>query len=147
MSIARNRRAYHEYEIIKEYEAGIVLTGSEVKSVRQGHVQLGQSYGRIESGEVFLVNAHISPYDKSQEREYDPMRERKLLLKKREIRQLARHIELKGLTLVPTRIYFARGWAKVSLALGRGKKKSDKRRALREKDARREIERERKREV
>lgn len=142
--IAKNRRAWFDYEILEEVEAGIVLTGAEVKSLREGRAQLSGSYAKIEGGEVFLYNAHISPYDKSRSENYEPLRKRKLLLKKSEIRGLVKMTEVKGLTLVATKMYFQRGWAKVSVGVARGKKKADKRSSLKEKAARREMDREKK---
>ncbi len=144
MPVVKNRRAYRDYEVIDEIEAGIQLTGSEVKSVRAARVDINQSYARLKEGEVFLINAHISPYQKARAEECEPRRERKLLLKKKEISYIAKSTERKGVTLVPTRIYFKRGWAKVSLGLARGKKKKDKRETIKRKTIEREMERERK---
>ncbi|NLB34545.1 MAG: SsrA-binding protein SmpB [Elusimicrobia bacterium] len=143
--IAKNRRAWFDYEILEEFEAGIVLYGSEVKSIRDGRVQLSGSYAKIQDGELYLINAHISPYEKSRSESYNPLRDRKLLVKKIELNKLMKKTEIRGLTLVPTRMYFKGGWAKVAVGLARGKKKADKRSSLKEQDARREMDRERKR--
>ena len=146
MIIAQNRKAYHEYEIIEEFEAGMELTGPEVKSLRQSRVDIKHSFIKLECGQAFLYNAHINPYDHTHHVEYDPVRTRKLLLKKRQLRYLEKKVEEKGLTIVPTKIYFKRGWAKLQIALARGKTKGDKREALKKKIVEREIEREQKRE-
>jgi SsrA-binding protein len=139
--IAVNRKARHDYLIEETFEAGIVLTGSEVKSLRAGKANLKDSHGRIERGEVWLWNVHISPYGPASQFGHDPTRARKLLLHQREIERLTGKIKERGLTLVPLRLYFKNGRAKVELALARGKKLHDKRDALREKETRREIDR------
>jgi SsrA-binding protein len=136
-----NRRARHDYHIEETIEAGLVLTGSEVKSLRAGKGQLKDSYARVKDGEVWLLHAHISEYAPAARFGHDPVRPRKLLLHKREIARLAGKVREKGLTLVPLRIYFKNGRAKVELGLARGKKLYDKRAAMRERDAQREIER------
>jgi SsrA-binding protein len=143
--IAVNRKARRDYEIIESFEAGMVLKGTEVKSLREGRLSFKDSYARIENGEVFLVNAHISPYSHGNIQNHDPLRERKLLLHKSEIRRLVGKTEQKGLTLVPLKAYFAQGHAKVELALARGKRQSDKRETIKRRDAEREMERELKR--
>ncbi|MCK6557292.1 SsrA-binding protein SmpB [Candidatus Binatia bacterium] len=139
--VAVNRRARHDYFIEETIEAGLVLTGSEVKSLRDGKAQLKDSYGRISRGEVFLFNAHINEYTPASRFGHDPRRTRKLLLHRREIERLGGKIKEKGLTLVPLRIYFKHGRAKVELGLGRGKKLYDKREAIKERETRREVER------
>jgi SsrA-binding protein len=139
----RNRRAFYEYHVLEKVEAGLALIGSEVKSLRDGKVNLAESYARLEDGEVFLVNCHISEYKNAGNFGHEPLRKRKLLLKRQEIRKLARRVEAKGLTLVPLRLYFSpRGYAKVELGICRGKQLHDKRRAAREKEGEREIRRE-----
>ncbi|HIE52486.1 MAG TPA: SsrA-binding protein SmpB [Armatimonadetes bacterium] len=139
--IMTNRRARHDYHILETYEAGLVLRGPEVKSLRQGKVNLQDSYARIENGEAWLYNMHISPYEHGNRFNPDPRRPRKLLLHKHEIRRLLGKIQERGLTLVPLQLYFVRGLAKVELGLARGKAAHDKRRAIRERDLRRDVER------
>lgn len=139
--VARNRKALHEYEILDTWEAGLVLTGPEVKSIRAGRVSLAEAFARVENGEVWLYGMHVSPYDPAARWNTDPLRTRKLLLKGREIRRLIGATKEKGLTLVPLELYFRRGYAKVTLALARGKKLYDKREALKERAASREMER------
>jgi len=142
MTVAQNRRARHEYRILEEIEAGIQLTGPEVKSLRDHRADINHSFAKIENGEVFLLNSHISPYKQAADDKYDPKRKRKLLLKKRQIKKLEKETELKGTTLVPTKIYFKGGWAKVSIALAKGRSKADKRETLKKKITGREIDRE-----
>jgi len=125
--IARNKRARHDYQIIDTWEAGIVLTGTEVKSLREGKANLTDSYGILNDGEVFLLNLHISPYEQGNRFNHEPTRTRKLLMHRKEIRKLIGAVERQGLTLIPLEMYFKRGVAKVTLALGRGKKLHDKR--------------------
>jgi SsrA-binding protein len=139
-TVAVNRKARHDYEIIENYEAGIALTGSEIKSVRAGRVNLRGSFARVMGEEVYLYEAHISPYDQAYQ-QHDPTRPRKLLLHKREIKRLMGLIQQKGLTLVPLRIYIKGRRAKVELGVARGKKLYDKREDLAKRDAQREIER------
>ena len=139
--ISRNRKAYHDYHIDETYEAGIVLTGTEVKSVRGAKVNLKDSYARVEGGELFLYNMHISPYDQGNRFNHDPLRTRKLLMHKAEIGRLAGKVKEKGYTLVPVKIYLKQGLVKVELALARGKRLYDKRQAIAERDQRREVER------
>ena len=139
--IARNRQAAHRYNLLEKWECGIQLTGTEVKSVRAGRVQLKDGYAAVDGGEVWLYNVHIAPYDPARDN-HDPERPRKLLLHRREIERLVGKTAERGLTLVPTRMYFKGKHAKVELALARGKDLYDKRRALKEKDMRREIQRE-----
>jgi SsrA-binding protein len=140
-TVARNKKALHEYHIDEQYEAGIVLTGPEVKSVRGGKASLAESFARVDNGEVWLYDMHISPYDPASRWNTDPTRPRKLLLKSKEIRRLIGATKEKGLTLVPLDLYISRGYVKVSLALARGKKLYDKREDIKRKDAKREIER------
>ena len=125
--IARNKRARHDYQIIDTWEAGIVLTGTEVKSLREGKANLTDSYGILNDGEVFLLNLHISPYEQGNRFNHEPTRTRKLLMDRKEIRKLIGAVERQGLTLVPLEMYFKRGVAKVTVALGKGKKLHDKR--------------------
>ena len=138
-TIAKNRRARHDYIILNTYEAGIVLTGSEVKSLRDGKANISDAYGMVREGEIFLINLHISLYDRASYNNHEPTRTRKLLLHKREIGRLIGAIEREGLTLIPLELYFKRGIAKVALALGKGKKAHDKREDAKAKDADREI--------
>lgn len=141
-TIAENRKARHDYFIEETYEAGIVLTGTEIKSVRRGHVQLRGSYARIQDDEVWLYDAHISPYEESGAYfNHEPMRTRKLLLHRREIRKLRTKLATKGLTLVPLRIYLRGRRAKIELGLAQGKKLYDKRATIADRDAKRQIER------
>ncbi|MDY6785072.1 MAG: SsrA-binding protein SmpB [Cyanobacteriota bacterium] len=140
--ISDNRQARYLYEILETYEAGISLSGSEVKSIRAGRVNLRDAYGLIRNGEAWLLNAHISPYQaSSQYFNHEPRRTRKLLLKRKEISKLVGKLEQQGLTLVPLKMYFKRGWVKLSLGLGRGKKLHDKREAVRERQDKREMQR------
>ena len=138
--ICQNRKAAHDYFIDETMEAGIALLGPEVKSLREGRGSLVDSYARVKRGEVFLYNMHITPYPYAHHVNLDPVRTRKLLLNKKEIRRLLGKTEEKGYTLIPTKVYFARGRVKVEIALAKGKRKYDKRRALKEKDLKREIE-------
>jgi SsrA-binding protein len=138
--ITENRRARHDYHIVDTYEAGIVLEGMEVKSLREGKVSLQDSYARVENGEAFLYDAHISPYSHSSVQRYNPKRRRKLLLKKREIRRLFGKTMQSGFTLVPLSMYFnERGLAKVSFALARGKHLYDKRETLKKETLKRDL--------
>lgn len=139
--IAENRKARHDYHIEEVIEAGLVLQGTEVKSIRGRRVNLKDSFARVENNEVFLYNMHISPYEQGNRFNHDPLRTRKLLLHRREIRRLIGLSREKGMTLVPLRLYFKRGRVKVELAIARGKKLYDKRRDLAERSANREIER------
>lgn len=141
-NVAVNRKAYHDYSILDTYEAGLVLKGTEVKSLREGKVNLRESFAQFENNELYLINMHISPYAFGNIFNVDPKRKRKLLLHRWEIDRLKGQVQEKGLTLVPLRIYFKRGYAKIELALAKGKKLYDKRRALAEKDAQREVEKE-----
>ncbi len=138
-TIAQNRRARHDYEILERYEAGIVLTGSEIKSVREHKVQLQGSYARLKGGELWLEDAHIAPYANAGYAPHDPMRNRKLLLHKKEIAKIAEALNERGLTLIPLAMYFKRGKAKVELGIARGLKRYDKRERLKERDQQRDI--------
>ncbi len=140
--IAQNRKARHDYDILETYEAGIVLQGSEIKSVRDGRVNLKDSYAKVRDGELWLYDMHISPYDKASYFNHDPLRPRKLLLHRKEINRLMGKVQERGLTLIPLKIYINdRGWAKVELALARGRKLHDKRKKIIEREIRRELER------
>jgi SsrA-binding protein len=139
--VIRNRKALHDYHIIDRWEAGIALLGSEVKSLREGKAQLRDAYGRLKDGEIYLVGAHISPYDPAARDNHDTRRDRKLLLHRHQIRRLIGKVMEKGLTLVPLSIYFKNGKAKVELALAEGKRQYDKRASIKEKDVRRARER------
>jgi SsrA-binding protein len=139
--VATNRQAGFRYHLLERLEAGIVLQGSEVKSLREGAVQLKDSYAEVRGGEVWLRNMHIAPYKPAAGENHDPDRPRKLLLHRREIERLVGKTAERGLTLVPTRVYFSGPRAKVELALARGKEMHDKRRAIKERETRREIER------
>ncbi len=139
LMVARNPRARHEYHILDTWEAGVVLSGTEVKSLRQGKVSIKEAYGRIRRGEVYLEGMNVTPYEQGNRYNHDPVRPRKLLLHRREIGKLAAQVEQQGLTLVPLDLYFRRGRAKVTLALGRGKKHYDKRQDLKKRDADREV--------
>jgi SsrA-binding protein len=137
--VAVNRRAYHDYFIDEKYEAGMLLTGTEVKSVRNGRANLRDGYVRIDNGEAWLENVHISPYAQGNLNNHEPMRPRKLLLHRKEISSLIGKVKQRGYTLVPLRIYFTRNHAKVEVGLARGKRQFDKREAIAEREAKREI--------
>jgi SsrA-binding protein len=139
--VATNRRARHKFELLDRVECGIELTGTEVKSLREGRAQLGDAYAVIDKGEVWLRNAHIPPYPPAASQNHDPERPRRLLLHRYEIERLAGRAERRGLTLIPTRIYFKGPYAKVELALARGREQRDRRREIRDRDVRREVER------
>jgi len=138
-SIARNKRARHDYEILETWEAGLVLTGTEVKSLRDGKANLADAYAVVNAGEVYLLNLHISPYEQGNQFNHDPTRTRKLLLHRKEIRRMIGAVERQGLTLIALELYFRRGRAKVAIALGKGKKQHDKREDLKKRDAEREL--------
>ena len=139
--VATNRRARHKFELLDRVECGIELTGTEVKSLREGRAQLGDAYAMIDKGEVWLRNSHIPPYPPAANQNHDPERPRRLLLHRYEIERLAGRAERRGLTLIPTRIYFKGPYAKVELALARGREQRDRRREIRDRDIRREVER------
>ncbi len=138
-NIINNRKARHDYHILETYEAGIELLGKEVKSIRLNNVSLADAYAQIIEHEVWLLGMHISPYEQAGQFNVDPMRKRKLLLKKREILKLEQAVQQKGLTLVPTKLYFKNNLVKVELAVGRGKKNFDKREDLKRKEIERQI--------
>ena len=138
-SIARNKRAKFDYHILETFEAGLVLKGTEVKSLRDGRANISDAYGIIKDGEAYLLNLHISPYESRGYANHEPDRTRKLLLHRKEIRRLIGAVERQGLTLIPLELYFKKGMAKVALALGKGKQLHDKRDTQREREVSREI--------
>lgn len=140
-NIAVNRRARHDYEIGERFEAGLVLVGSEVKSLRDGKANLRDSFARFQNRELWLHNAHISPYDPASQFGHDPLRARKLLLNRQELDKLDGKIKERGLTLIPLRMYFKKGRAKVEIGLAKGKKRHDKRASMRERESAREMDR------
>ena len=140
-TVAVNRRARHEYAVEETLEAGIALTGTEIKSIRAGRVNLAEAYARIEKGEAWLIGAHIAPYEQGNRNNHEPTRTRKLLLHRDQIAELAGRTQAKGFTLVPLKLYIRNGMAKLEIGIGRGKKAYDKRRTIAERDARRELER------
>lgn len=139
--VVQNRKARHEYHVLEKWEAGMVLRGTEVKSLRQGRANLQDAFAIFDRGELWLQNLHISPYEHGNRFNHEPLRPRKLLLHRQELRKMIGQVEQKGLTLVPLDIYFRGGVAKVTLALGRGKKLHDKREDLRRRDDQRDMER------
>lgn len=139
--MAQNRRAVHDYEIIERVEAGLVLKGSEIKSIREGKVSLQEAFARPERGELWLVGSHIAQYKAASYQGHEPTRPRKLLLHRAQVRELSREVDQKGLTLVPLRLYLKDGVAKVELGVGRGRKQYDKRQALAKREADRDMER------
>lgn len=139
--IAENRKAFHNYYIEDRIEAGIILTGTEIKSIRNGRVNLKDSYARLDEGEIWVHQMHISPYEQGNRFNHDPLRPRKLLLHRAEINKLVGKIQQQGLTLIPIKVYLKKGMAKVELAVGQGKKNYDKRQALAEREGKRDIER------
>ena len=140
--VASNRKAYHDYHIDQKYEAGIVLAGTEIKSVRAGQINLRDSYVQIRNGEAWLMSAHIAPYDHAARENHEPRRPRKLLLHKREITRLASKAQEKGFTIIPLRIYLKGNRAKVEIALAKGKRQYDKREAIAKRDSERHMQRE-----
>lgn len=138
--VAENRKARFDYSILETYKAGLALEGSEVKSIRLGKVNLKESFGRVEKGEIWIYGMHISPYEAADKSKIDPIRPRKTLLNKKELVKLIGKVAEKGLTLVPLKIFFEGNWAKLELGLARAKKKYEKREALRRKEVKREIE-------
>jgi len=139
--IATNRKARHDFFLLESFEAGIVLQGSEIKSIRAGQISLKEAYIRVDGEQAWLVNAHIAPYDPASRENHDPLRDKKLLLHKKEIKKLWDEVRQKGTTIIPTKVYLSRGRAKVEIAVAKGKKKYDKRQALKKRDAQREIDR------
>jgi SsrA-binding protein len=137
-SIAENRKAYHDFHLLETFEAGVVLLGTEVKAIREGRVNLRDSYARVEDGEIFLFNVNISPYSHRGYAEHEPLRRRKLLLHRDEIRKLIGKTVEKGMTLVPVRLYFKNGRVKVAVSLAKGKKEYDKRETIKRREADRE---------
>lgn len=140
-TVSSNKRAFHDYHILEKFQAGIVLTGTEIKSVRAGRVQLKDSFAKVENGEVWLYKSHISQYEMGNIYNHEPERKRKLLLNKQEIRKLDDKLKGASETLIPLRIYLQNGWAKVELGFAKGKKLYDKREDKQKKDAKRDIER------
>jgi SsrA-binding protein len=137
-NIAENRKAFHDYHIVDTYEAGVVLQGTEVKAIREGNVNLRDSFGRVEGGEVWIYNVHISPYSHRGYSDHEPMRRRKLLLHRQEIKKLIGKTVERGMTLVPTRMYFKDGRVKLAISLAKGKKDHDKRETIKRREADRE---------
>ena len=140
--ISTNRKAFHEYHIMEKFEAGMELTGSEVKSLREGRANLKEGYITIRSGEVWAVGIHISPYSHTGFQGHEPVHDRRLLLNRREIGRLQRNVDQKGMTIVPLRLYFKNGWAKLEIALAKGKHSYDKKETIKAKDIKRQTERE-----
>jgi SsrA-binding protein len=140
-AVATNRKARHEYDILETIEAGMALQGSEIKSVRSGQINLKEGYVLIERNQAWLINVHIAPYDPASRMNHDPLRKKRLLLHKKEIRKLQENQQLKGLAVVPLRVYLKGGFAKIELGVGRGLKKYDKRQKIAKKDAEREMQR------
>ena len=139
--VADNRRARHEYEILETFEAGLALSGTEVKAMRQGKANLQESFARIEDNEIWLYRCHISPYDFGNRFNHDPLRKRRLLLHRRQISKLKAQTQEKGLALIPLKLYFKGNWAKIDLALARGKQLYDKRQSIAKRENQRQIER------
>jgi SsrA-binding protein len=139
--VAQNRRAAHDYFLEERFEAGLVLTGTEIKSVRAGKAQIKEAYVRVEGNTALLVNAHISVYEPAARMNHDPLRPRKLLLHKKQLRTLAEQVKQRGFTIVPIRIYLLKGRAKLEIALARGKKNYDKRQTIAERESKRDMER------
>jgi SsrA-binding protein len=137
-NIAENRKAFHDYHVLETFEAGIALLGTEVKAIREGRVNLRDSFGRVEDGEVFVLNIHISPYSHRGYADHEPLRRRKLLLHRQEIRKLIGKTTERGMTLVPLRLYFKNGRVKMALALAKGKKEYDRRETIKRRETERE---------
>ena len=137
-NIAENRKAYHDFHLLETFEAGVALLGTEVKAIREGRVNLRDSFARVDGGEVFLYNVHISPYSHRGYADHEPLRKRKLLLHKDEIRKLIGKTVEKGMTLIPVRMYFKKGRVKVAVSLAKGKKEYDKRETIKKRDTDRE---------
>ena len=140
-SVAENRKAFHDYHILETFEAGVQLVGTEVKAIREGSVNLRDSFARVDDGEIWVYNIHINPYSHRGYADHEPTRKRKLLLHRQEIRKLIGRTVERGMTLVPVRMYFKNGRVKVELALGKGRKRYDKRQLLSERDAALELRR------
>ncbi|NLB71099.1 MAG: SsrA-binding protein SmpB [Chloroflexi bacterium] len=141
--VSTNKKARFEYFILETYEAGLVLKGTEIKSVRKGQISLQEAYVRTNGSEIWLVGAHIAPYEHASSNQHDPKRDRKLLMHKKEIRKLWDEVRIKGMTIVPIRVYLKAGKAKLEIGLAKGKKQFDKREAIKEKDIEREASRNR----
>ena len=141
-AVTKNKKAFHNYEILEKFEAGMELVGSEVKSLREGKAHLRDSYALIRGSEVYLVGMHIGPYSHTGYLGHEPYRDRRLLLHKQEIRKLARQVNVKGMTIVPLRIYFKNGWAKTEIGLAKSKKIYQKKRTIAERDHARDLDRE-----
>lgn len=139
--IATNRKAYHDYHIEETHEAGLVLTGSEIKSIRAGRVNLRDGYAQIRDGELWLIDTHIAPYQQASRQNHEPRRERKLLMQRRQINRLEAKVQAKGYTIIPLRLYLKNNLAKVEIALVRGKRLYDKREAIAKREAQRQIDR------
>ncbi|MCK4726990.1 MAG: SsrA-binding protein SmpB [Anaerolineales bacterium] len=139
--VAKNRKARFEYFLLDYYEAGLVLQGSEIKSIRAGHISIAEAYVRILDDEAWLIDAHIAPYDQASHFNHDPRRARKLLLHRTELNRLIKAVQTKGLTIIPTKVYLKNGRAKVEIALAKGKKHHDKRQVIAKRDVEREIQR------
>ncbi len=142
--VAKNKKAWHDYEIVHTYEAGIALQGTEVKAVREGKVSLAEAYARFRKGELWIIGMHIAPYTKAAIENHDPVRDRKLLLHRRELKKLQRQTADKGITLIPLKVYFKRHLVKIEIGLARGKRQYDKRAAIAERDQKREMDRQKK---
>jgi len=140
-SVSRNKKAYHAFEVLEEFECGVVLLGTEVKSLREGHCSIGEAYGRIRGGELWLVGANIPEYRHGNINNHPPARERKLLVHRRELQRLGKQVRERGMTLIPLEVYFDKSRVKCKLGLCRGKRLHDKRQAQRDKDDRRSMER------
>lgn len=140
-AVVVNRKARHDYEIIDSLEAGIALNGTEVKAIREGRVSLADAYAKFRRGELWIIGMHISPYTKAVTQSHDPLRDRKLLLHRLELKKLLRQVEEKGVTLIPLKVYFNRHLVKVEIGLARGKKQYDKRQVIAERDQKRDLDR------
>lgn len=139
--VARNKKARHDYFVLETLEAGIVLMGTEIKSIRAGQISLKEAYVRVDGEEAWLVNAHVAPYDHASQDNHDPLREKKLLLHKREIENLYAEVRQKGVTIIPLQVHLSNGKAKVEIGIAKGKRKYDKREAIKKRDAQRDIDR------
>ena len=139
--VATNRKARHDYFLLDTFEAGMVLQGSEIKSIRAGQISLKEAYIRVDGEQAWLINAHIAPYNPASRENHDPLREKKLLLHKKEIQKLWNEVRQKSVTIIPTRVYLRNGRAKVEIALAKGKRHYDKRQAIKQRDSQREIDR------
>lgn len=138
--VAKNRKAYHDYDILEKFEAGIELHGSEVKAIRAGKINLAESFAQCQDGEIFATSVHISPYERSGMYTPDPTRKRKLLLHRKQIHHLCTEVDRKRLTLIPLSVYFSKQWVKIELGLCRGRKKYDKRQAIAARESKRRVE-------